>query len=284
MAEKLTFSAEKCFLVEKEIYNNPQANTRVLRAVDQSLKRTVIIKEIGFNNYVQKESILNELRNLALLEQYSDYIPYIYNVAVNNKKVLIEMREIKGKSLREYMDEIGKDPKKDQVWYRDQYRIYLQVCKVLADIHRLKGFVHKDIKPENIMINRARQATYIIDFGISGLGAGKGTGTEKYMAPEQRMYSSGFMDQYTDVYAMALVGIELFSGKCPRFGEELLMHPITKEWVKFPEIENIGGKYYPELGKVLKKALSANPEKRYHDARKLYEALKNAGRENGKRK
>ncbi len=279
--ERIDFSVSKKYTIEKEIYRNDEANTRVLRASDDSLGRTVIIKEIGYKDELQKKLILNEIRNLTLLEQYTDYIPYIYNVFLDHKKILIEMREIKGASLREYINESKGDSNKDKFWYDERYTIYLQICKVLAEIHKKSGFVHKDIKPENIVINRKRKESYIIDFGISGPGFGKGVGTEAYMAPEQRQGYKENLGQPSDVFSLALVGIELFSGACPIFGKDFILNPVTKEWSDLPELGNIGGQWYPKLGEIFLRAVSAKPKDRYPNAEKMYEALKNVRYKHG---
>ncbi len=282
--ERIDLSTSKKYIIEKEIYRNDDAHTRVLRASDELLGRTVILKEIGYNDDLQKKLILNEIRNLTLIEEYTDYIPYIYNVYDNKKKILIEMREIKGSSLREYIRESGESSKKDKFWYDERYTIYLQICKVLAEIHKKAGFIHKDIKPENIVINRKRKESYIIDFGISGPGFGKGVGTDTYMAPEQRNGYKENIGQQSDVFSLALVGIELFTGECPEFGKEFILNPVTKEWSTLPDINDIGGQWYPKLGGILLRAVSANPGERYPNAGKLYEALKNSRFKDGRKR
>ena len=280
---KIEFSCNKCFRVEQILHNNETVGTQVCLAVDDELKRRVVIKTMHFNDREQKRLILEEITNQTTLEQYSDYVPKIYNFIIDGKKsqAIIEMQHIEGKSLRTIIDSASK-MKKDKIWYDRQYTLFMDVVKAVSYIHNLNGFVHKDIKPENIVVISKRNAVYILDYGTSGLGTiDKGVGTAKYMAPEQiSRANTNFVYQSTDVFALAQVALEMFGYDTIEYGVDAVPDRVGNTWMEFKDISKIGADFYPELSTILKKALSLNPKDRYENARAFYEAL-NKGRRAG---
>lgn len=284
--EKLNLISKKNFILEKIIYENADAHTRVLAARDNELGRTVILKQIDFENEMQRQLILKEVKNQVYLEDYSDFIPRIHNVFIDNnqKTIVIEMQKIVGKSLRNIMIE-NTSREKNEDWYKENYDLFLQICRSMERIHKANGFVHKDLKPENIIINRTRKAAYIIDFGISGPGMSKRIGTAQYMAPEQQgRVDKYYVSQATDVYALGQIAIELFRGAPLEYGKELVYNPTGNVWLKEKDISHLGKEFYPRLGEVIKKAISMNPRDRYPNAEKLLDALQiRKGGQNGRR-
>lgn len=175
--EKLIFSDNKMFIVEKLLYQNEQTNTKIFSVKDSKLSRQVIIKQIVYENDLQKKQILKEINNQIVLESYTEHIPFIHNVFINEKQKIIalEMSLIKGRSLRDIISETSY-PLKDPVIYKEFLKYYVWICETMSRIHKVRNFVHKDIKPENIIINSQRNSAYVIDFGISGPGLSKEIG------------------------------------------------------------------------------------------------------------
>lgn len=276
--EKLIYSDNKSFIVEKLLYQNEQTNTKIFSVKDSKLLRQVIIKQIVFENDLQKNQILREINNQIALESYTEHIPFIHNVFINEKQKIIalEMSFIKGRSLREIISETNY-PLNDPVMYKEFLKYYSWICETLSRIHKVKNFVHKDIKPENIIINSQRNSAYVIDFGISGPGLSKEIGTYEYMAPEQRKTVDRYhVCQATDVYALGIVGIELFTGSVIQYGKELKYDSNGKNWKNIDtlNIEKIASSILPQLGAVLKKAISMDPRDRYQNAISLFSAIK----------
>lgn len=289
--EKINYSYDKSFTIERDLHRNDSVGTRVCVALDDLLRRRVVLKIQKYQSKEEKQRILGEINNQIALEQYTEYIPSIYSYHIENKisSIIIEMQTIEGKTLRDLLDNAQGSNRNEEKWYKDRYELFMKIVRAVSYIHDLKGFVHKDLKPENIVINR-RNEIYILDYGISGPGmANKGVGTEKYMAPEQiRGANTNFVLQSSDVFALAQIGLELFNIAPLKYGVDLIPDQTGEKWEDKKDISRVGKDYYPELGKLLEKALSIKPSDRYMNAKELYEALKlgcrayNRGKFNGK--
>ena len=127
--EKLSYVGNKTFIVEKVMYNNEVTNTKVLSVKDVFLKRNVILKEIAYQNAEHKNQILKEIKNQIILESYTEYIPFIHNVFVNEKKkmISIEMSKVTGTSLREIISDIDYS-NKNSIPYEDLLFYFKEIC------------------------------------------------------------------------------------------------------------------------------------------------------------
>jgi len=283
--EIINHNLKKQYELDKMIYENNSGTTKVYEARDKSLGRTIILKSVEYASKNELICLEKEIKNQVLLKGYSDFVPAIHNTFVDeaSHKLWIEMDKIQGISLREYIDDEAK-LKKDDFWYKNQLDYYMKICSCMSQIHRLNGFIHKDLKPENIIINRQRKSAYIIDFGISGLGIGKGLGTEKYMAPEQRPNVKYHIVQATDVYALGQIAVEMFTGNTLKYGSDLIFNPMDDKWRKTIDFDSIDFGKYSGMRKIVSKALEMNPANRYQNAGKLYEAVKQLSYSNKKGK
>ncbi len=171
--------------------------------------------------------------------------------------------------------------------------IALQICRALSAAHA-KGVVHRDMKPENVFLQRTadgEEIVKIVDFGIAQLkpsneeAAAQSTkhrrltrtgmifGTPEYMAPEQA--SGKHADQRCDVYAVGIILYELFTGAVPFTGETFL-GVLTKQLgdepppmrAVFPDLQISG-----ELEAVILHALVKDPAHRYQSMSELSQAL-----------
>ena len=156
-----------------------------------------------------------------------------------------------------------------------------QTAEALGAAHDL-GIVHRDLKPDNIMIARNRDGTdcvKVVDFGIAKASRGGDgqkvtrtgfvVGTPEYMSPEQ--LSGDAVDGRSDIYSLALVAFNMFTGKLPfpsKTSQEAMIMRLTdrprtllemKEDVPWP----------PALQAVMDKALARESELRYQDPREF---------------
>lgn len=146
---------------------------------------------------------------LRLREIGCPYLPKIYDVKSQGDRVFVLEEYIAGDTLA-FLLEAG--PLKP-AWVR---RISMQLCQALNQLHRA-GIVHRDVKPENILL-RGNDAV-LIDFDASRIAKPKGDtdthllGTAGYAAPEQYGFSQ--TDQRADIYSMGIVINEMLTGEHP---------------------------------------------------------------------
>ena len=103
----------------------------------------------------------------------------------------------------------------------------MRILDGLAASHA-EGILHRDVKPQNILVERASGDPRLIDFGLARMedldtltSTGQIPGTPLYMSPEQALAKPGAIDQRTDVYSAGAVLYELLSAAPPFEGEEL---------------------------------------------------------------
>ena len=147
-----------------------------------------------------------------------------------------------------------------------------QVCEGLAEAHKL-GVVHRDLKPQKIMIDREGNAR-IMDFGIARSLRGKGItgagvmiGTPEYMSPEQ--VEGKDIDQRSDIYSLGVILYEMVTGRVPFEGDT----PFTIGMKHKSEIpkdpKELNAQIPEDLSELILRCLEKNKEKRYQSASEL---------------
>jgi serine/threonine protein kinase/HEAT repeat protein len=155
-----------------------------------------------------------EAKAIARLE-HPNIVP-IYNYAIDEAEGIpwMAMRLVGGGSLSQLVkSQLRPLPRARSI------EILGEVAEALDYAHS-KGIVHRDVKPQNVLLDEGGRV-YLADFGIAkilessaGLTAtGMITGTPQYMAPEQAM--AGKIGPFTDVYALGIVAYEMFTGRVP---------------------------------------------------------------------
>ncbi|MEO7795768.1 MAG: protein kinase [Thermoanaerobaculia bacterium] len=180
----------------------------------------------------------------------------------------ISMEYVRGLTLRAMLERSGRLP------YSAGLRLARQLTSGLAAAHAL-AIIHRDIKPENISLDSQGNAK-LMDFGLARpvtrltpgqTQAGFIVGTPHYLAPEQ--LEGKEPDQRADVYACGVVLFEVFTGKLP-FGGNNLMEIISKHLREAPAAPH---EFWPEippaLEQLLLRCLEKNPAARYADAAAL---------------
>jgi tRNA A-37 threonylcarbamoyl transferase component Bud32 len=154
--------------------------------------------------------------------------------------------------------------------------IGIELAQALDYAHT-QGLVHRDIKPDNIIIARDGRAK-IMDFGIARMGgadltqAGQILGTPSFMAPEQ--FRSSRVDGRADLFSLGSTLYFVFTGEKPFKGSSMVevAHAITTAEPRPPSVAR--AHLPPAIDAILKKCLEKNPEDRYQTARELAAALK----------
>ncbi|HWO69585.1 MAG TPA: Stk1 family PASTA domain-containing Ser/Thr kinase [Actinomycetota bacterium] len=189
----------------------------VFRARDLVLEREVAIKVLHRNLAADPgfvERFRREARAAASLNHPN--IVAVYDWGAVDGVYFMVMEHVRGPSLREVLDAAGRlEP-------RQAADVLLQVLAALDHAHRM-GIVHRDVKPENILVTPEGTAK-VADFGLARAYAdarstqtGSVAGTVQYLAPEQLRGEPA--DPRTDLYSVGIVGFELLTGRTPFAGE-----------------------------------------------------------------
>jgi serine/threonine protein kinase/tetratricopeptide (TPR) repeat protein len=182
----------------------------------------------------------------------------------------ITMEYVSGEDLKSLIHSIGALPVGKAV------AIARQAAEGLAEAHRL-GVVHRDLKPQNIMIDRDGGAR-IMDFGIArsvkakGItGAGVMIGTPDYMSPEQ--VDGKEADGRSDIYSLGIVLFEMLTGRLPFEGDTPLSIAVKQKSEPPPDPRKINLQIPEELGRVVLKCLEKEKSKRFQSADDLLAEL-----------
>lgn len=195
----------------------------------------------------------------------------VYDVGNENDTEYIVMEYVEGITLKQYLSAKGVLPEKEAVDFASQ------ICAGLEYAHK-KGIVHKDVKPENILITK-EGILKITDFGIAKAlnqgtitTGGMAMGSVHYFSPEQARGS--FVDAKTDIYSLGVILYEMVTGKRPFDGESAIsvaMQHIESEPIR-PAI--INPNVSQSLDAVILKAMKKDTYERYQSATQMLIDLK----------
>ena len=257
----------------------------VYRARDTRLDREVAIKVLPESFACDTDRLRRfeqEARTVAALNHPN--ILGVYDIGGHQGSPYMVCELLDGETLREKMRE-GAMPQRHAIEYASQ------IAEGLAAAHD-KGIVHRDLKPENVFVTRNGRVK-ILDFGLAKLarteearaGAVDGAtataaaqtmpgmvlGTAGYMSPEQVRGKA--VDGRTDIFALGAMLYEMLSGQRAFKGESSIetMNAILKE--DPPELEADTLKISPGLGRIVRRCLEKEPERRFHSARDVGFAL-----------
>ncbi|NET72570.1 MAG: protein kinase [Sphaerospermopsis sp. SIO1G2] len=238
-----------------------------------SRKRFVIKELKPINNDTQTSILVQQRfeREAAILEnlgENSDQIPTLYAYFPENGKFYLVQEWIQGQTLSNIIESQGK---LDETTVKE---ILLSLLSVLDYVHS-KGIIHRDIKPDNIIIRSKDNKPVLIDFGAvketirTVVNPANQTqsiviGTPGYMPSEQAI---GRPVYATDIYSLGLTAIYLLTGIPP---QELETDPQTGKILWQEQTAGIS----PEMVEVLTKAIEPRPSDRYSTASKMLNALK----------
>jgi eukaryotic-like serine/threonine-protein kinase len=244
----------------------------VYKAHDRVLDEPVAIKLLRAEAVASDATLLDRFKQEIRLARKISHrnVLRTHDIGETDGLRYISMEYVKGLTLKQLIESDRLLPKPAAL------RIAKQICAGLAAAHAV-GVVHRDIKPQNIMIEPSG-GLKIMDFGIARLAHEKGmtqtgtvVGTPDYMSPEQAR--GGDLDVRSDIYSLGVVLYELFCGVLP-FEADTPLGVVLKqiqEQPAPPEARN--PQIDPGLARIVVKAMAKNPSDRYRSIAELHEDL-----------
>ncbi len=245
----------------------------VYLARDVQLDRDVAIKVLPANlahAAAAREQFVREARTAAGLSH--PHIVPIHRVGEARGLVFFVMSYVEGETLGERLRTRG------PLAPADATRVLREVAWALAYAHG-RGIVHRDVKPDNIMLEARTGRALVTDFGIAAGGddpapetdLSKVTGTEHFMSPEQAAREP--VDGRSDIYSLGVVGYLAVSGRLP-FESPNLHAVLQRQAVEAaPSVMRIAPGLPPLLGAAIDRCLARNPANRFNDGEQLAAAL-----------
>ncbi len=243
----------------------------VYRAIDLSTNTRVAIKVLKdefLESATTKKRFVAESKIIEMLSH--DNIVRIYNVGFNDDLYYIVMEYVDGISLKQYIDQEGKLPLNQALYFM------AQVMKALSHAHS-KGVIHRDIKPQNIMLLRDGSVK-VMDFGIAKYAKSatltlhdKAIGSVHYISPEQ--VNGQKCDARSDLYSAGITFYEMLTGKVP-FDADTPVSVALKQIKELPRApKSICEDIPASVNEIILKAISKRPDDRYQTADSLLEDL-----------
>ncbi len=236
---------------------------KVSKERDLFLERFVAVKTIHMTeDKEEREAFEQEARTLARLCHPN--IPAIYDVLFAEQSMRIVFEFIGGLPLRDLIEN-------DSLPYvREVCRWFEQIASALEHAHGL-GIIHRDVKPENIIITPDQSSAYLVDFGIAvnpetldqAVESEYILGTEGYMSPEQQ--DGDAVDISTDLYSLGLTLYETLAGELPELDD---YRPLSADSDAVP----------PALDELIQRCTKEDRRFRMRTAREFRQALRGAFR------
>jgi len=263
----------KQYILQKVIGSGGMST--VYKAWDKARLSSVAVKAL-------RSDLVTKQQTLRMFEQEAEFLkkmPHpnitpIYEFNVYNNIHYLVMEWINGNSLDVLIKKQGKP-----FTVNHALSILSPIVSALHYLHFNK-ILHCDIKPANIMVANNNEV-YLTDFGVARfMKDGNSGGTPPYMAPEQ--FTGRPISERTDIYSLGVTVFEMLSGGVLPFrGTTPESRGSTSkeriEWehkhLPIPGIREFNGSITGAVEKVLLRALSKVPEKRYPSVQKFYDAF-----------
>lgn len=258
------------YQIIKTIGEGGMAN--VYLAYDTILDRNVAVKVLR-GDLATDEKFVRRFQREALSASSLSHpnIVEVYDVGEDNGLYYIVMEYIEGKHLKQLLKKRG------SLTVREVVDIMMQITDGMSAAHD-SYIIHRDIKPQNIMILE-NGLIKITDFGIAmALNATQLTqtnsvmGSVHYLPPEQACGKTATIQ--SDVYSMGILMYELLTGSVPFKGDNAVEIALKHIKESIPYVTDINDSIPTSVANIVKRATAKNLKNRYQDAREMHEDLK----------
>lgn len=256
----------------------------VFTAFDRRLKRDLAVKVLRLE-LAHSEAFLDRFEREAMTAaqlRHPNIVP-IYTIGEKDGLAYIIMPLIKGETLQRLLEREGPLP------IAETCRILTDAASAMAAAHAV-GLIHRDIKPDNIMLEGADRRVLLMDFGIAKMistdaaltSTGVLVGTPLYMSPEQGGGDRA-IDQRSDIYSFGVVAYHMVTGKPPfggTSGADLIRHHVL---TPATDVRALRPSIPPALARIVMRCLNKERDRRWQSADDLRVALQGAAsaRESG---
>jgi len=239
----------------------------VYRVKDMKLDEEMALKVLKPEIAAQRETIerfKNELKFARKIAHRN--VCKMYDLNEGEKILYITMEYVKGQDLKSLIREKGMFTEKDALASAKQ------VCEGLAEAHEL-GVIHRDLKPQNIMIDE-RGIAKIMDFGIARsieapgvTQSGMMIGTPDYISPEQAEGEKA--DQRSDIYSLGTILYEMVTGKVPFKGDTALSVALKHKTQTPVDPTKLNPELSADMGRLILTCMEKDAGRRYQTAREV---------------
>ena len=243
----------------------------VYRAYDTIDDRTVAVKILK-DEFLGNEEFIrrfkNESKAIAVLSHPN--IVKVYDVSFGDRIQYIVEEYIDGITLREYLDQQKK------IKWKEAIHFTAQILRALQHAHE-KGIVHRDIKPQNIMLQQDGTIK-VTDFGIARFSRSmthtmtdRAIGSVHYIAPEQAR--GDLTDEKTDLYSVGVMLYEMITGQLPFEADNAVSVAIMQLQNEPRPPREINPSIPEGLEEITLRAMQKNPEQRYQSAAEMLQDI-----------
>ncbi len=243
----------------------------VYKARDRELDRLIALKVIRPELATDPAILLRFKQELILSRNITHKnVVRIFDLGEAQGIRFISMEYVDGEDLRTILRRHGKFSPKEAI------AMVEQVCRALDSAHS-EGVIHRDLKPQNIMLDKHGRIV-VMDFGLArSLGdtgmtqTGAIVGTMEYMSPEQAMGTP--LDQRSDIFSVGLIFFELLTGKAPYHADTAIASLMKRTREDAQSASDVEASVPRSLSAIVGRCLEREPANRYHSAVELLQQL-----------
>ena len=250
-------------------------DVRLRRDVAVKLLRRELVSAAGFVERFEREA-----QALAAL-RHPNIVP-VYSIGDQDDLIFLVMPFVSGVTLTDYLRERGR------LSVAEAEQILREVGGALSAAHAV-GLVHRDIKPDNIMLEGPKQLPLLMDFGIAKTGqtgggasspgltaTGMVMGTPYYMSPEQATADPS-VDARSDIYSLGVLAYQLFTGQLPFTGDSIYAVLSQHLTTPVPEARTVRPDLPARISAAVHRAMAKKPDERFQRVEEFLEALGGRG-------